>query len=414
MSSHPHLPACDDTRRRIPASLLSVLLLASFGCASIQTPWSTSSLDPEHNDWKHRDDYWFPEPLNAERMSRDVSSLLGAGPDEEIAQAAFDEGRRLIEEKQYAAARPKFRRAARRWPDSSLEEDAMFWRAEASFFDNRYSDAAARYDDLLEKFPNSRHLDVVSERRFAMGDYWMKRHDDHGRWPVVPNVASKEEPLFDTKGRAIKLYESIAETDSTGPLADDAIMRMANAYFTAQRWDDAVDYYDMLRKMYPKSPHQFDALRLAVQCELHRYEGPRYDGQALDRAKQYSEQLLVQFPDRIEETAGERARLEDTRALIETELARRDYEAADYYDRRKYYGAARLYYEDLAQSHSGTPVAADARARLEQIASLPDQPPTFTERVASLVPWIGDGDGDAGGGDSVDDSTPSSGGTILR
>ncbi|MCA9261996.1 MAG: hypothetical protein KDA61_22415, partial [Planctomycetales bacterium] len=159
----------------------------------------------------------------------------------------------------------------------------------------------------------------------------------------------------------------------------------------------------------------FDALRLAVQCELRRYQGPRYDGQALDRAEQYHEQLMVQFPDRIDETAGERERLNQTRALIQSEIARRDLETADYYDRRKYYGAARMYYEDLTTDHAGTPVAADARARLEEIASLPSTPPTFTERLASLVPWTpGARTKSDSDGAPDDDSTPSDGATILR
>lgn len=399
-------------QRACAAALLA--LLVAPGCIAWKNPLSSASLDPASNQWSHRDDYWFPEPLSTEKIERNVATVFGGGPNEEVALAAFDEGRRLMKEEKFALAAAQFKRAARRWPDSGLEEDALFWRAEAKFFQDRYADAAARYDSLLAKFPNSRHLDVVSERRFAMGDHWMQRHDEHGRWPIVPNVLEKEEPLFDTKGRAINLYESIVETDSTGPLADDALMRMANAYFTSQRYDDAVDYYDMLRRQFPKSPHQFDALRLAVQCELRRYEGPRYDGQALDRAEQYHEQLLVQFPDRIQETAGEEERLQQIGSVIKSEIARRDLETADYYDRRKYYGSARLYYEDLATEHAGTPVADDARRRLQEIAEFPAQPPTLGERVASLVPWNRPAAAATGDDGDLDSVPGDSGGTILR
>ena len=384
-------------------------LLAWCGCiAPGCIAWRGLGESAEYTDsgdvWRERDDYWFPESASSKEFRRQTATVFGQGPNEEVARTAFERGRELFDGKQYREAAAQFRKAANRWPDSMLEDDALFWLGESRFFADRYAGAVAAYDNLLEKHPNSQHLDVVSRRRFEIADYWLQRHEEHGRWPVMPNVANREEPLFDVRGRALKLYENIMESDSTGPLADDAVMRIANAHFAAGRFDDAADYYDMLRRQFVKSDHLFDAYRLGAQCELRRYQGPDYDGQPLVRAEELLTRVATMFPDKIAETPGEQERLVKTQQLLQLESARRDVAAAEFYDRTQHYEAARIYYDQIAAKHAGTPLAVEARERLAQLQGEPNHPPTMPQRLARLNPFVG------GGGKRIDADD----GTVLR
>ena len=72
--------------------------------------------------------------LAPENIYKNVKKAAGYGPDEKIARTALQEGKALYAEKKYTEAAAKFATAADRWPDSPLEEDALFLEARASSF----------------------------------------------------------------------------------------------------------------------------------------------------------------------------------------------------------------------------------------------------------------------------------------
>ena len=82
-------------------------------------------------------------------------------------------------------------------PDSTLEEDAMFWAGEGYFFGDRYAKASRIYSTLVKEYPSTRHLDTVAARQFALADYWLDLHREDPDWPVTPNVTDRRRPRFD-------------------------------------------------------------------------------------------------------------------------------------------------------------------------------------------------------------------------
>ncbi len=99
--------------------------------------------------------------LAPENVYKNMKNAAGYGPDEKIARAAMKEGETLFRDKKYAEAAAKFATAVDRWPDSPLEEDALFLKAESEFFSDQYPKAHDTYGGLLKKYANTRHLDTV-------------------------------------------------------------------------------------------------------------------------------------------------------------------------------------------------------------------------------------------------------------
>ncbi len=139
---------------------------------------------------------WF----STEKISKSMKQAVGLGPDKKIAEAAFADGEKLFEAKDYDKAAKKFGTAVSRWPDSALEEDAMFLQAESYFFANRYSAGIDSYGELIKKYPNTRHLNIIGARQFAVARYWQDVDHAHHRWALVPNFTDRTQPLFDTGG----------------------------------------------------------------------------------------------------------------------------------------------------------------------------------------------------------------------
>jgi outer membrane protein assembly factor BamD (BamD/ComL family) len=323
--------------------------------------------------------------LAPKHLYNEAKAWAGYGPDEKVARQLFDEGQDLYREKKYAEAADKFKSAASRWPNSPLEEDAMFYRAESLFFADRYVDANDAFVALMKKYENSRYLDRAVRRQFNIARYWEQLEEASPLWPIVPNLTDSTRPRFDTWNHALKAYESVQLNDPTGPLADDAVMATGNAYFLEGRYEEAANQYDLLRKQYPRSEHQYDAHRLGMKAKLLLYQGPFYDGTALDEAGRIADQTLRQFGN---ELGKDRDRLIQEKNDIVEQQARRDWAMGQYYDKKHYYGAARFYYKGLVENtrYARTHFAQMARDRLEQIKDRPDKPPNHFKWLTDLFP----------------------------
>jgi outer membrane protein assembly factor BamD (BamD/ComL family) len=316
--------------------------------------------------------------LAPENIYKNVKNAAGYGPDEKIAKAAMEEGKTLFREKKYKEARGKFATAADRWPDSPLEEDALFLQSESEFFSDQYPKAHDTIGGLLKKYPNTRHLDTAIAREFALGRYWEQLYTASPSWPVTPNVTDGSKPMFDTFGYAVQAYERVRIYDPKGPLADASLMALGNAYFVRGQWGDAAYNYDLLVKEYPESKHQLKAHLFALQANMRRYQGSAYDDTPLKDSSKLAKTTLSQFGNTL---GSERERVAKAAAQIEEEKANRDFIRAQYYAGRRCYGAARLYYTSVIDEFPTTETARMAKAEMEKIRNEPDEPPAFFQSL---------------------------------
>ncbi|NDC62862.1 MAG: hypothetical protein EBZ59_02500 [Planctomycetia bacterium] len=308
--------------------------------------------------------------FKGENIRRRWKKILGRGPNEPIARRALAAGDALFRERKYAEAIKKYRVAIDRWPDSTIEEDALWQLAECWFFTDKYPKAEDCYDELVKKYANTRHLDRIAQRQFLIAKYWIALDEEFHYWTIVPNVADRSRPLFDTRGRAIKAFDHVRINDPRGPLADDSVMAQANAHFVERQWIDADYFYTLLRNEYPDSDFLLQAHLLGLQSKLRAYQGAGYEGGILDEAEVLADQTLVQFPDKLGKDDEER--LVRTRAEIAAQQALRHWKRAEFYAKGKHYTSARIYYALIARDYPKTMLAQQARDRLGAINGLAD------------------------------------------
>ena len=273
-------------------------------------PTPASITDP----MKGKDeDFW--AKLAPENVWKSIKKAAGKGPDENVARAAFKEGQDLFLQKKFADAANKFSIAADRWPDTPLEEDALFMLGESQFFADLYPKAHDTYSLLLKKYANSRHLDVAVQREFAIGRYWERLDAYEHKYAITPNLTDNCRPLFDTFGYAIQAFQNVRFNDPTGPLADDSVMATAIAYFQRGEYESAAADFDLLRKEYPNSEFQKNAHLLGLQAKMRVYRGKFYDPTALNDAGEIAEQALSQYSSQLgpEKNRVEKARCRSSR-----------------------------------------------------------------------------------------------------
>jgi outer membrane protein assembly factor BamD (BamD/ComL family) len=368
-------------------------VLLQAGCASIKTPtWKTpawpwsktpsdekklagelgedadsSVISSEFNPTE-QDVGW--DYFKGQNIKKRWKKMVGRGPNEPVSRKALAEGDALFRDRKYSAAAKKYKVAVDRWPDSVIEEDALWQLAECWFFMDHYPKAEDCYDELVKKYANSRYLDRIAQRQFVIAQYWIALDQKNNYMTIVPNLADRSRPLFDTRGRAIKAYDHVRINDPRGSLADDSIMAQANAHFVDRQWLDADYFYGLLRSEYPESDFLLQAHLLGLQAKLRAYQGPGYEGGILDEAELLADQTIVQFPDQL---AGDEAeRVQTTRAAIAAQQATRHWNRAEFYAKGQHYTSARIYYSLLARDYPKTMLAQQARDRLEKYNGLED------------------------------------------
>jgi outer membrane protein assembly factor BamD (BamD/ComL family) len=318
------------------------------------------------------DDEWDISHLAPDYTWKKMKQAIGWGPDEKLATAAYERGQALFRDKKYDEAAAEFYTATWRWPESTMEEDAMFLMAESYFFSDHYGKAQDSYTNLLKEHSNTRYLDTIVARLFAIGTFWEQLDLQTHHWPLTPNITDQTQPLFDTIGNALACYSLVWTHDPTGPLADAALFRVANAHFRRGEWEDAADHYKLLRNNHPKSKYQKDAHLLEIQARLRIYQGPLYSVLPLKDAQEIADQTLRQFPGQL---GPEEQRVRETIATMVEQRAEREWAVAQYYDKKAEYRAAREYYKVILEKYPKTSFAPRAATRLDEIKPLPDEPP---------------------------------------
>jgi len=365
-----------------------VCLLLQAGCATIKAPtwpWAkTGSADKKlagelgedadsaviSSEFNPREQELGWDYFKGENIKKRWKKVLGRGPNEPVSRKALAEADSLFRDRKYDAAITKYKVAIDRWPDSVIEEDALWQLAECWFFTDRYPKAEDCYDELVKKYANSRYLDRIAQRQFVIAQYWIALDTKHNYMTIVPNIADRSRPLFDTRGRAIKAFDHVRINDPRGPLADDSIMAQANAHFMDRQWLDSDYFYSLLRSDYPESDFLLEAHLLGLQAKLRAYQGPGYEGGILNEAEVLADQTLVQFPDQL--VNDEADRVQTTRAAIAAQQAQRHWNRAEWYAKGKHYTSARIYYAMLARDYPKTMLAQQSRDRLDAITGLAD------------------------------------------
>ena len=314
-----------------------------------------------------------------------VRRISGQTPNRERAQNLYREGQTAFREAftpnvgdkilQLSDAATKYEEAAQAWPDSALEEDALFKIAECHYFADRYPSATDAYAKLISAYTNTRHLDLVDARRFEVAWYWLQLHEADPKRFIQPNVTDRTRPRFDTFGNAIKLFDQIRIDDPTGKLADDATMAAANAYFEKGKYRRADELYTDLREVFPSSEHQFQAHLLGLKCKLLEYQGPDYDKLPLEEAENLVLAIQRLFP---QENMAHREYIERAHGEVRAQMAERDLHMARYYERRGEVVGASHYYGLVLNNYPSTKLAQVARQRLAQIGNQADASERFS------------------------------------
>ncbi len=430
-----------------PLLVCAGIVLTLSGCQSTGNKSFASRFKMPTMPWSEKKDEG--------RVKNDVAGplqRLSMSKQQQLPQTELDrehlaqvkKGRDLFEEKKYAEAEKILKDVQKaRDPDKfslsklftlsnndrpmydPIRAEALFFQGESLYMQQNLRRARDNYKVIVKDYPSTAYVDRSSRRLFEIAKQWLGNNDfatsseittvnleeptrqptstgprSPHRWYHL-NPWNRSRPVLDTNGFAVDALRTIWTYDTTGPLADDALMLAATHHLRENQNVEADRLFTLLREQFPKSPHLQAAFVLGSHVKLASYQGAAYEEETLEDARDLKESTLRLFP-----TAPEAERIRgELKDIYQAEAARR-WERAKFW-RKEGPKAEAVYLKQVIAEFPDTQYAELARARMQEIGKVSSAPTPLAEarqllpKPSSVMrPFRSEPEGDA---DSTDD-----------
>jgi outer membrane protein assembly factor BamD len=271
-----------------------------------------------------------------------------------VAQAAFDK-------KDYSLALKAARRVLVVWPVSDYAPEAQFLVARCYEASGKTEKAFKEYQTLLEKQPKFTHFGEIRQRQFEIANLYLA-----GKWFKLWGFV----PFFSSMERTAKMYGDIVKT---GPYSDVAPRAQLNIG-TAREKEKTLgvktpDYPGAAQAFEVAADRYHDQPKVASEAIFRAAMAYRMQAQTPDRDQTTAGQAIARFTDFIALYPNDprTARAQQTISTLRGEQARGSFEIARFYEKRKKWDGARIYYNEVLLLDPNSPYAPIARQRIDRL-----------------------------------------------
>ncbi|HSU69745.1 MAG TPA: outer membrane protein assembly factor BamD [Tepidisphaeraceae bacterium] len=251
--------------------------------------------------------------------------------------------------------------------DAPLRDRAVFLLGQANYqLDDRIK-AFYFFDEVMDEYPESSLFFPALEMQYRIADEYLKGHKE--RFLGLPIVGYEEE--------AIEMLYRIQQRSPGSPLAERALLRTADWYYSNADYDLAHDAYGTYVKNYPRSPMVPQVKLRQAFSSLAQFRGVRFDPTPMLDARAELSDIMIAYPDLAKE--------ENVAAVIhaiDETAAQKLFVRADFYQRTHEPRAAVYTYRYLLATYPNAPQAPKAKealARQPQWALDQPEPPPGKE-----------------------------------
>jgi len=234
----------------------------------------------------------------------------------------------------------------------AARDNVLFLMGKTRFYMDDYDGAVDTFAQLREEYGEGRFEREIAEFEFAIAVEYLK-----GRKRVFLRIF-----YFDAAEEGLTLMRLVAERVPFSLRAQQAIMKMADYYVGAERYDEARQEYAFLLANYKNSKFAEDAEFGIAACLFRMNDGIPYDRDPLIESRDSLKLYLQKYPN------GEYVR--ESVAMSEeitNILARKDLMVAEFYRRRGDTLASKFYYRMTVNGYPETEVTKMARLRARSV-----------------------------------------------
>ena len=286
---------------------------------------------------------WVYEPVGGEGKWRRTR----AKDQFEVAQTAFDKG-------DYSLAAKAARYAVKTWPLSDYAPQAQYLAGRCYEAKHNDEQAFKEYQKLIEKYPKSDKINECLARQYEIAGRFL-----NGQWFKLWGFI----PFFPSMDKTAEMYDKIVKNGPYSEVAPHAQLRIGAAREKQGQLPDAVKAYETAADRYSDRP--------VIAADAYYHAGIAYQRQAgtADYDQSIASQSIASLNDFVTLFPGDKRTAEARKVMtsLKTEQGRGSFKIAQFYEKRKRYNGALVYYNEVVLQVPGTPAADEARKRIDAL-----------------------------------------------
>ncbi len=292
---------------------------------------------------------WTYEPVGGEgkwQMTRAKDQL-------DVAQAAFDK-------KAYGLASRAARRVVNVWPLSDYAPRAQYLIGRCYEAEGQQERAFDEYQKVLEKQPKIENYQEILQRQYRIAGLFLA-----GKWFRLWGYI----PFFPSMEKTAGLYDKIVKSGPYSDVAPQAQLRIGEARERQHDFPLAVKAYELAADRYHDRPLVAStALFRAALAYNKQAQTAEYDQSAAGQAIATFTDFITIYPDdpRVKDA-------EKISTALKGEQARGNFEIARFYEKRKRWSGALVYYNEVLLKDPNSQYAAAARERIDTLKKYTQQ-----------------------------------------
>jgi outer membrane assembly lipoprotein YfiO len=262
--------------------------------------------------------------------------------------------RTLLIDRQYSKAWREAEKFDKFYAESDYADDVQFLRGEIRMAQDKLTDAAKEFQQVISQHPDSELYDEVIAKQYAIGDQLYERGvaKQDKKWAFY-----KDRPFK----KAIDVYSMVIENEPFTDAAAEAQYKVGLCHFTREEYIEAAFEYRRVIEDYGTSDWVDEAAYGLALCHYEASLRPEYDQTPSMLAIDAIDDFRERFPldERGESLVAKRVEMRER-------IAHQRLQTAQFYAQRRQYHAAHVCYRALADEFSDTEAAKAAKTWLDE------------------------------------------------
>lgn len=263
-------------------------------------------------------------------------------------------GKRFQQQEDYSHAISAYRRVIRKWPTAGAAQESRYRLAECLAARGNYYKAFKMYQELIDKYPNTEHFDAVLQRQFEIGNHFFEGGRDKA---LGMN-------LFGSIENAAEIFEQVVRNGPFSEIAPEAQFRIGLTREKQTEYSDAILAYESLLERYPNHTRAEDAqFRIGI-AYMQQAKESEYDQSLADLSIHAFADFLARYP-----TSEKASLAHEHFTVLSEEQSRGLFKIGQYYEKRKRYPSALIYYNAVIDQMPNSTWAGKAKDKVARLSA---------------------------------------------
>jgi outer membrane protein assembly factor BamD len=264
-------------------------------------------------------------------------------------------GKKYQANKEYDRAVTAYRRVIAKWPTSFSTQDARMGLAESLTEIGYYYKAYKEYQNLIDKNPNSPYFDTAISRQFEIGNLFL----------AGEKLKVWRFRIFSGLSKSGEIFAQVVRNAPYSKVGPPSQFRIGLVFEKEKDFLSAVHAYEKLLERYPNDALAEDAQFQIGWAYYKEARHSEYDQNAANQALAAFSDYLLRYP-----TSKKAARAEELRVELKQDQSRGLFQIAKFYQKRKDYKAALIYYNQVIEKNPRSEWASTAQKQITLVARL--------------------------------------------